>query len=58
MITDFNDPRVQIIYSILCEDSVPPDGEHWEGFVSIKIANGLFKDESLPVMQDEKYRRF
>jgi hypothetical protein len=38
---DFEDPRVQIVYDILCEAVMTPEGEHWEGFAARKIVDAL-----------------
>ena len=38
----FNDPRVQKVYEVLCSDYSPPEGEHWEGYVSRLIVDALF----------------
>lgn len=35
------DPRVKLVYDILCEDESPPVGHHWEGFVAEKIVKAL-----------------
>ena len=37
----FDDPRVQLVYGILCGPDDPPMGEHWEGWVSRRIVNAL-----------------
>lgn len=39
---NFEDPRVQLVYSILCNYDDPPEGEHWEGWVARKIVDVLF----------------
>lgn len=41
----FDDPRVQIVYEILCADEAPPKGEHWEGFIARRIVDALAKPE-------------
>ncbi len=40
----FEDPKVQIVYAILCENAKPPEGEHWEGFAARRIVDALFKE--------------
>ncbi|WP_234775054.1 hypothetical protein [Paraburkholderia tropica] len=40
---EFEDPRVQAVYNILCGDDDPPlGGDHWEGWVSRRIVDTLF----------------
>lgn len=37
-LADWDDPDVQIVYRILCDDRQPPDeAEHWEGWVARRI---------------------
>ena len=40
-ISQFDDPRVQTVYEILCADAAPPKGEHWEGFIARRIVDAL-----------------
>lgn len=35
----------KIIYDILCSDEQPPEGQHWEGFVTNKIIAALAQPE-------------
>lgn len=42
--------REKIIYDILCSDEQPPEGQHWEGFVTNKIVAALAQPE-----QEEDY---
>lgn len=42
---DFDDPRVQQVYEIICGDNHPPAGEHWDGYVSRLIVDALFSGE-------------
>jgi hypothetical protein len=37
----FDDPRVQVAYRVLCEDPVPPEEHHWEGYVARRIVAAL-----------------
>lgn len=37
----FDDPRAQTVYAILCGNDDPPMGEHWEGWVSRRIVDAL-----------------
>ena len=37
--------REKIIYDILCSDEQPPEGQHWEGFVTNKIVAALAQPE-------------
>jgi hypothetical protein len=38
----FDDPRVQIVYELLCSEEAPPNKqEHWEGWVARKIVAAL-----------------
>ena len=43
----FDDPKVQSVYAILCEDAEPPKGEHWEGFAARRIVDALSADSVL-----------
>lgn len=38
---DFEDPRVQTVYRILCSDDHPEGDEHWEGFAARRIVEAL-----------------
>lgn len=39
---DFDDLEVQTVYQILCDiETVPPENEHWEGFVARRIVDAL-----------------
>ncbi len=41
-LADWDDPRTQLVYAILCDDEAPPNREeHWEGFLSRKIVHAL-----------------
>ena len=40
--------REKIIYDILCSDEQPPEGQHWEGFVTNKIVAALAQPEPEP----------
>lgn len=38
----FDDPRVQVVYDILCNtDDVPPPEQHWEGWAARRIVDAL-----------------
>jgi phosphatidylethanolamine-binding protein (PEBP) family uncharacterized protein len=37
----WDDPRVQVVYALLCDWPDPPDGEHWEGWVARNIIAAL-----------------
>ncbi len=37
----WTDIDVQTIYQLLCETEAPPDGEHYEGWIAMKIADAL-----------------
>lgn len=40
--TPFTDPRVQIVYGLLADsEAMPPDGQHWEGWVARRIVDAL-----------------
>ena len=43
----FDDPRVQQVYEILCEDNAAPYGEHWEGFAARRIVAALIAREEM-----------
>lgn len=38
---NFENPAVEVIYNILCEEDAPPYGTHWEGWVAQKIASAF-----------------
>lgn len=38
---DFEDPRVQVVYKLLCDLTEPPGDEHWEGFVARRIVAAI-----------------
>ena len=41
-LAEWEDPRVQLVYKILCDDVRPSDDdEHWEGFVARRIVAAL-----------------
>ena len=42
---DWEDPRVQIVYELLCADLVPPGDDHWEGWVARHIVAALDQKE-------------
>jgi hypothetical protein len=46
---DWNDPRVQTVYALVSDpDSMPPDGEHWDGWVSKRIVAALAASPPAP----------
>jgi len=53
---EFEDPRVQAVYRILCEDERPPEGEHWEGFAARKIVAALEQLAAQPVAIPAGYK--
>ena len=46
-VAPFDDPKVQAVYAILCDDAEPPKGEHWEGFAARRIVDALSADSVL-----------
>ena len=44
-VAKFDDPKVQLVYEILCSDEAPPKGEHWEGFMARRIVDALAHPE-------------
>lgn len=42
----WEDPLVQTVYRLLCNDIEPPEGEHWEGFVARRIVAALRAPEA------------
>lgn len=42
----WDDARVQTVYRLLCDDTQPPENEHWEGFVARRIVAALFPEET------------
>jgi hypothetical protein len=56
----FDDPRVKIVYDLLCEEVAPPPGQHWEGWESRRIVAALSAARSEKVevrMLTEEERR-
>ena len=45
----------KIIYDILCSDEQPPEGQHWEGFVTNKIVVALAQPEPEPVAWADRF---
>ena len=43
----FDDPKVQAVYAILCDEAKPAEGEHWEGFTARRIVDALAADSVL-----------
>lgn len=45
---EFNDPRVQAVYDILCDDTDLPPKEapqqHWEGWIARRVVERLFQE--------------
>jgi hypothetical protein len=37
----WDDPRVQAVYQVLCSDEAPPPEQHWEGFLARRIVDAL-----------------
>lgn len=50
----WEDPRVQAVYDVLCSDEVPPAGQHWEGWASRRIADAL-SPEAAPAAMEGDY---
>lgn len=50
---EFEDPRVQLVYGIICGGHEPPEGEHWDGYVSRLIVDAL---QSQDREDAERYR--
>ena len=50
-IAKFDDPQVQVVYEILCNDEDPPKGEHWEGFIARRIVDALAQPEQEELIQ-------
>lgn len=52
--TQWDDPRVQQVYAILCSPDEPPEQEHWEGFAARRIVDALFgaQPAKQPVLRD------
>lgn len=39
---EWEDPRVQLVYDLLCDGLAPPDpAEHWEGWMARRIVAAL-----------------
>ena len=41
-VAQFEDPKVQTVYNVLCAEDAPPEGQHWEGWVARKIVDALY----------------
>jgi hypothetical protein len=37
----WDDPRVQTVYEVLCSDEAPPPEQHWEGWLACRIVGAL-----------------
>jgi hypothetical protein len=49
MTVEFEDPRVQAVYAILCDDTMPPNPEeHWEGWKARRIVDALINFPDVP----------
>jgi hypothetical protein len=40
-LADWQDPRVQLVYRLLCSDEQPPMEDHWEGYAARRIVAEL-----------------
>jgi hypothetical protein len=40
-LAEWTDPQVQQVYEILCDQTEPPEDEHWEGFAARRIVAAL-----------------
>jgi hypothetical protein len=40
-LADWQDPRVQLVYRLLCSDEKPPMEDHWEGYLARRIVAEL-----------------
>lgn len=47
----WEDPRVQAVYDVLCSDEVPPAGQHWEGWAARRIADALSPEAAPTAME-------
>ena len=52
-----NPVKEEMIYNILCSNELPPEGEHWEGFVAKKIVAALAQPEPTLVLWNVKDNR-
>lgn len=41
VLPDFVDPMVQTVYNIMCNETAPPPGQHWEGWQARNIVAAL-----------------
>jgi hypothetical protein len=58
--TRWEDPRVQIVYTLLCADEAPPDREeHWEGWIARRIVAALAtKPAETPAAESDEWLRW
>lgn len=55
----FDDERVQIVYGLICDtDTLPPEGEHWDGFVSRRIVAALELHAKPVALTDAQHLEF
>ena len=55
-VAKFDDPKVQSVYEILCNDEAPPKSEHWEGFIARRIVDALAQSAN-PQTPDDLLRQ-
>ena len=55
-VAKFDDPKVQAVYEILCNDEAPPKSEHWEGFIARRIVDALAQSAN-PQTPDDLLRQ-
>ena len=41
MLAKWDDPDVQLVYKLLCDDEVPSKEEHYEGWIARRIVAAL-----------------
>ena len=48
LLPEFEHPLVELAYSLLCDDVMPPVEEHWEGFAARRIVRAVIEELKHP----------
>ncbi len=55
-LAEWEDPRVQIVYRLLVDDTAPPNSEeHWEGWVARRVVAALAQEPAMLDVQQFAY---
>lgn len=56
-LAEWDDPRVQIVYRILCDDNAPPNlDDHWEGYAARRIVAALALPAAQPLREPVRWQ--